>query len=205
MVLSDGQATVVNSTICNNHAAEYGGGLLVQGSTIVKVENCIIWGNTPEQIYVDEGTAPAVAYSDVQGGCPGPGNIDADPLFVEPAAGDFHLAVGSPCVDAGSNLAVPEWLTSDLDGQPRRADDPLTADSGAGAPPIVDIGCDELQPCVGDLDGDRTVGLSDLSILLANYGTPSGAGYEDGDLDLDGDVDLSDLAILLGAYGTICD
>ncbi len=58
--------------------------------------------------------------------------------------------------------------------------------------------------CLGDLDGDYDVDLSDLAQLLANYGTTSGATYEDGDLDDDDDVDLTDLATLLAAYGTTC-
>ena len=58
--------------------------------------------------------------------------------------------------------------------------------------------------CIGDLNGDRVVSLSDLAQLLGHYGTTSGATYEDGDLDGDGDVDLSDLAELLGHYGMIC-
>jgi hypothetical protein len=60
------------------------------------------------------------------------------------------------------------------------------------------IGCD------GDLDGDNDVDLSDLAILLANYGMTEGATYENGDLDGDGDVDLNDLAALLAVYGTSC-
>ena len=58
--------------------------------------------------------------------------------------------------------------------------------------------------CFGDLDGDGEIGLSDLAQLLGNYGTTSGAVYEDGDLDADGDVDLADLAALLAVYGTNC-
>lgn len=58
--------------------------------------------------------------------------------------------------------------------------------------------------CLGDLDDDGVVGLSDLAELLGHYGTSSGATYPDGDLDCDGDVDLSDLATLLGHYGDTC-
>ena len=58
--------------------------------------------------------------------------------------------------------------------------------------------------CDGDLDGDNSIGLSDLAILLANYGITSGMTAADGDMDGDGDVDLSDLAALLAVYGTNC-
>jgi probable HAF family extracellular repeat protein len=59
-------------------------------------------------------------------------------------------------------------------------------------------------PCPADLDGDRTIGLGDLAILLTHFGTPDGARPSDGDLDRDGDVDLADLAALLVAFGTNC-
>lgn len=45
----------------------------------------------------------------------GPHNLSGDPLFVDPAAGDYHLAAGSPAVDAGTNVGV----TTDLDGVAR--------------------------------------------------------------------------------------
>ena len=61
------------------------------------------------------------------------------------------------------------------------------------------------MPCVGDVDNDGDVDLSDLAELLAHYGTTSGATPADGDVDCDGDVDLSDLAALLAVYGTTCD
>jgi hypothetical protein len=54
------------------------------------------------------------------------------------------------------------------------------------------------------VDGDDDVDLSDLTILLAHYGTQSGATPADGDLDGDTDVDLSDLTILLSGFGTLC-
>jgi hypothetical protein len=61
-----------------------------------------------------------------------------------------------------------------------------------------------LPPITGDLNYDGRVDLSDLGVLLANYGTPSGAAYEDGDIDGDGAVDLSDLGLLLAHYGESC-
>ena len=69
---------------------------------------------------------------------------------------------------------------------------------------VVDIGCPEPE-CPGDLNGDNSRDLADLAILLANYGTTSGAAYEDGDMDGDQDVDLADLSALLAVYGVPCD
>jgi hypothetical protein len=39
----------------------------------------------------------------------------ANPLFVNPAGGDFHLSAGSPAIDAG----IDAGLTGDFDGDPR--------------------------------------------------------------------------------------
>jgi len=60
----------------------------------------------------------------------GAGNLDEDPLFVDDGAwdgdtweeGDYHLYSDSPCVDSGSNEAVPAWAETDLDGEPRISD-----------------------------------------------------------------------------------
>ena len=67
----------------------------------------------------------------------------------------------------------------------------------------IDVPLSGYGVCLGDLDDDGDVDLSDLAQLLANYGS-SGMTYEDGDLDGDGDVDLADLAGLLAVYGTSC-
>jgi parallel beta-helix repeat protein len=48
-------------------------------------------------------------------------NISVDPMFVNPAVGDYRLRADSPCIDAGTNgvLGLPDV---DLDGNPRRFD-----------------------------------------------------------------------------------
>ena len=64
---------------------------------------------------------------------------------------------------------------------------------GAAVPP---------NPCPGDADGDLDVDITDLSILLSEFGLIE-AGLE-GDVDNDGDVDLSDLGLLLSQFGQTC-
>ncbi len=80
--------------------------LFVGGCT---VSNSIFWGNSGP---VTTGEA-VIDWSLVQGGYPGEGNIDDDPLFVAGPAGNYYLsqiasgqASDSPCLDAGNGLAV---------------------------------------------------------------------------------------------------
>lgn len=60
-----------------------------------------------------------------------------------------------------------------------------------------------LPPCPADLDGDHTIALGDLAMLLANYGLLNATPAQ-GDLDGDQTVSLSDLAMMLAQYGTPC-
>ncbi len=57
--------------------------------------------------------------------------IGQDPLLVNPGAGDLHLSLGSPAINAGENLSSAEMGTLDIDGDPRILDG------------VVDIGADE--------------------------------------------------------------
>lgn len=58
--------------------------------------------------------------------------------------------------------------------------------------------------CEGDFNGDFVVDLSDVIILLVNFGQ-SGVPPWEGDLDGDGTVSLSDLTGLLVNYGNSCE
>jgi hypothetical protein len=148
-------AKLTNCTISGNLAGTSGGGMMVYDSAPT-VTSCIFWGNTPKAIYLQTASV-SVTYSDVRGGWVGTGNINADPLFIDAANGDYHLLRASPCFDAGSNMAVPpditdldgdgdiaERLPFDLDGNPRFIDALHTPDTGLGTPPIVDMGAYEF-------------------------------------------------------------
>lgn len=58
--------------------------------------------------------------------------------------------------------------------------------------------------CPADIDGDGFVTLSDLSVMLSNYGRSGDVGFNDGDLNADAIVDLLDLSVMLSQYGSAC-
>jgi len=137
----------------------------------------------------------------------------------QPAWARGYLYAGTPH-DEGMNFFGPYTDlyildTSKMPGDPNFV---VAHDAGSGGSPAIadgtlysfgEAGLFVFEPspgCLADLDGDGTVGLSDLARLLAAYGTSRGDdGFDsDADLNRDGLVDLSDLAMLLAAYGVAC-
>jgi parallel beta-helix repeat protein len=158
------EATIINCTITGNTAAGRGGGLHCDYGSDVTVVNCVLWADAapkgPEIALAGNDEYPTtltVSYSDVQGGYAGTyrwgnstlnwgaGNIAGDPLFVDAGNDNYHLSSSSPCIDAGSNDAVPPDVTTDLDGNPRivdgDGDDTATVDMGAyeAGPPTYNV------------------------------------------------------------------
>jgi len=103
---------ITNCTISEN-SSDYGGGIYSYSSSATFI-NCVLWNNTPQEIYSD--TILTINYSDIQGGYTGTGNINDDPLFVDPTTMDYHLQQYSPCINSGTNDGAP---STDLDGNPR--------------------------------------------------------------------------------------
>ncbi len=212
-------ASFVNCTFVNNESIFPGveiGGLFGHQSVVI-ADNLVLWNNggTTEGAQVALNNATLDINSSLIQGLTGihggVGNIGDDPLFAN-ALGpdgvpgtsddDLRLTSGSPAIDSANNFAVPDDVQGDLDGNARFVDDPATRDTGLGEPPIVDMGAYEFQANVpGDLDGDGTVGASDLLILLASWGPCDDC--EDCDADIDGNctVGASDLLILLSNWG----
>jgi parallel beta-helix repeat protein len=69
--------------------------------------------------------------------------IQADPLWADASAGDFHLLDGSPAVDSAWSSA-PGALDTDVEGA-ARFDDPAVVDTGAGTRSYDDRGAYERQ------------------------------------------------------------
>ena len=168
---------LTNCTFAANSASTRAGGIY-NGSSFSTLVNCIVWGNTAPldaQIYATGG-APTVNYSDIQGGFMGTGNIDADPLFVrtpDPASGDYgdlRLQSTSPCIDIGSNIAVPSGITGDLGGNTRISG--AAVDMGAYEFPKIPVtisGSGGSDPFYARLSADGAL------LEIWNSLTPSGS------------------------------
>jgi hypothetical protein len=156
--------TVMNCTFTRNHAT-WGGGISSSGSDSNEIiKNCIIWGNSADQVHGIE--QPGIAYSDIQNGWEGIGNIDADPLFADDG---FNLRGVSPCIDAGDPNYTPDINETDIEGDPRVVG-------------IIDMGADEVysgaSPFIIMTPGNQNFeaeglnsGSQSRQISIRNHGT----------------------------------
>lgn len=98
-------------------------------------------------------------------------------------------------IDGGGGTSVGATFTLEgTIGQPD-ADLVLTGATFSLAGGFWSFSGGAALPCEGDLDGNGSVGASDLAVLLGGWGTPAG------DITGDGTTDAADLAVLLGAWG----
>jgi hypothetical protein len=158
---SHSSPSLQNVTISGNLSSS-GGGIYCNWDSNPTLMNCILWNNSPEEIYFSSYDAPnsiTMSYSDIQGGEDEivtnnngtvnwlEGNIDEDPLFVGTGEHPYSLLEDSPCIDAGipdtTGLNLPPW---DIIGNLRiwdgDGDGEAIIDMGAyeyGAPPYVNV------------------------------------------------------------------
>jgi len=141
---------------------------LAGASSGARLENCIVWDNRPDQL------APGnyARYSDVEGGWPGLGNIQADPRFWDPDGRDLRLTGLSPCIDAGDPAAPldPDGSRTDMGARPHS---PLDC----GTPRVVCTATQSSLGCAVSLSwtGSPTLaGPDDFHLLASNVRNRSG-------------------------------
>jgi PKD repeat protein len=139
---SSGSAVIINNTITSNSGNGISGNrdadLTISNNIFTHNQDCGIffetsynWGN-PNSNYNNVWGNAGGNYCELAAS--GASDIAADPLFVDPANGDYHLWPNSPCIDAGTSEGAPG---TDFDGDSRPIDG--NADDSAE----FDIGADE--------------------------------------------------------------
>lgn len=133
---------LIQCTLWGNTSSMFGGsGLIILQTPRVRVSNSIIWANsytgeetvTEANISILDLTASSdmvITNSLIAGsggsdawdpslGQNGGGNLELDPLFINPFMDDFQLQNCSPVINAGNHLLIPEDLLVDHLNNPR--------------------------------------------------------------------------------------
>ncbi|MBN1591873.1 MAG: DUF1565 domain-containing protein, partial [Candidatus Coatesbacteria bacterium] len=123
--------TLTNCTFAENSASD-GGGMFCYVESSPTVINTVLWGDSPNELYVSGDSSIDITYSCIEGGHSGTGNIDDDPLFVNLADVRFYLShsglqnEASPCVDGGTGTVKTHGIpysTTAIDGRSDGDDD----------------------------------------------------------------------------------
>jgi predicted outer membrane repeat protein len=123
-VTNDASPQIINTTIAGNTAGQDGGGIYynIESPSLAKIENSIIWGNSPDMIAFAENPSQesyvSINYLDIQNSLAGitnredhnltwgDGNISEDPLFPSDWETSGNVSIeagsGSPAIDAGN-------------------------------------------------------------------------------------------------------
>jgi hypothetical protein len=166
--------TTVTGCIFTENWALGGGGMFNRDTPTIT--SSIFWGNNASDSNEigNSSNYPIISYCDIEGslvggtwdanlGIDGGGNIDVDPLFINPAGADniagtdddnLRLLPGSPCIDAGDPCYILDHNNpTDIDGRPR------IADGDGDSVPIVDMGPYEMR--VIHVDANASGGTDD--------------------------------------------
>jgi hypothetical protein len=207
----EGAEVYVKNSLFVNNVAEEGGGLRFADS-FGEIANCTFWGNLSANgssiacnsyqqrdpstvsivnciladvdvpVWNNDRSIIDISYSSVTGGWEGPGNIDADILFVDTENGDFHLksqagrwdasekawvqdAVTSPCIDAGDPATPIMFEPFPNGGVINMGAYGGTAEASKNwfGKPVCEV------IVAGDINGDCKIDLGDFAILARHW------------------------------------
>ena len=98
--------TITDNSFGYNNYNKANSGASTGGGAITNSFNNIVWNN-PVTLVLSNGSTLVATYSDLANTNwpPGTGNIDSDPLFLNPAAHDYRVAGNSPTIGTGLNGA----------------------------------------------------------------------------------------------------
>lgn len=155
---------LINNSVVNNQATS-GGGIFVgyENSTNYML-NTIIWGNqaaTNAGIYIESGSIQ-VAYSDVQGGWTGTGNINLNPDIVADSLSNVSPCIGSGIHSYDFGSMVCYCPAEDINGRMR----PYPA----GSDP--DMGAWESKEGIVGIESQPLAGIPNFYALFQNYPNP---------------------------------
>ncbi len=167
---------------------------------VAEMSQCIVWDG-PDPFTRSPMFPPQIGltYSNVQGGYPGEGNVDVDPLFVDPGhwdsndtpedvnddvwvTGDYHLKSQAGHWDR----AIETWVFDEITSPCVDAGDP---NAPLGAEPFPNGGCVNLGAYSGTLEASRSY-----------FGEPLCETHIAGDINGDCRVDDLDMDILMSHW-----
>jgi hypothetical protein len=105
-------ARLVNVTIADHDCpASQGNAIAVEAQSRVELVNAIVWGNGDDFI-ADATSSITATYTLSAESIAGEGNLSADPLFADPANGDYHVRSTQGRYDPSSGLFVTDGTDS---------------------------------------------------------------------------------------------
>ncbi len=126
--------TIKNSTIANNTSlVQRGNGVVASLSSHVEIVNSIFWGST-DDFFTDETSTISVTYTNSEEAISGTGNIQVDPMFADPANGDFHVKSRVGRFDPTANGGEGDWVVDEVHSPAIDAGNPTAAFANEPSP-----------------------------------------------------------------------